>query len=370
MRDCKPVREAAASPFDRSIVGSLKMKQKRRHELQTNELADQLGHYIEDIRPYYNHILIGILSVAVLISVLIWWNNSKAKNLGASWGDYFNAASSREPSAMDEVAKLHPGTPAAVWAHISAGDLQLAKGVGLMFRDRDEAKDVLDEAEQHYLAAVEGGAEDDPWLMERTQYGLGQVCEARSEVEKAIGYYQAAAAIDADSVIGKAAQKRADLLADSDVAGWYNWFDRQEPPTPGDMPGGSGLGPNLPGNLESLPDRPDLSFPGSDSPLSSDDTPAGDLPLSPDDVLSTGTPAGDDAALDMDLTAPATDDSATDDSATADESTETTEPATTEAEEGTGEAEPDSSAPTTDNAPAAADAPETEDAPATVEESN
>ena len=51
------------------------MKTERRHELQTNILADWLGHKTEAIRPYFKLILGGIaavLIVAIVATVASW----------------------------------------------------------------------------------------------------------------------------------------------------------------------------------------------------------------------------------------------------------------------------------------------------------
>jgi hypothetical protein len=46
------------------------MKTERRHELQTNQLADSLAHWIEAVRPYSRAGL--ALVVAVAVSIFAW----------------------------------------------------------------------------------------------------------------------------------------------------------------------------------------------------------------------------------------------------------------------------------------------------------
>lgn len=46
------------------------MKTDRRHDLQTNELADYLGKILARIKPYTNHIVAGVL--AVLLIAVVW----------------------------------------------------------------------------------------------------------------------------------------------------------------------------------------------------------------------------------------------------------------------------------------------------------
>lgn len=277
------------------------MKQQRRHELKTNELADQLGHYLQRVKPYSSQIATAAAAIAVLGLAFMWWNTSHSRLLGSSWSDFFRASATRDAESMGEVAKLHSGTPAAVWANLAAGDAQFSRGAGLMFSDRDEAEHTLKEARDYYLAAIEGGAEKSLWLSQRAHFGLGQTYEALCQVEKALEQYQQAAKLDESSAIGKVAKQRAQLMADDSVVGWYNWFERQEPPAPGDGTA-PGQGPTEPDDLETLPDRPDLSYPGASSAVpSSGPAPTEQAPQTPpgaEPAASSGEPPAEDPQAD------------------------------------------------------------------------
>jgi hypothetical protein len=117
------------------------MKSQQRHELQTNELADKLGIWLQRIRPYSQQIILGVVPVVVVVVVGLYMNNQRIARAGAGWSDYFQAFAQRDPQALSEVARLHSGNPAALWAEQAAGDILLATGAGQMFSDRDRPSD-------------------------------------------------------------------------------------------------------------------------------------------------------------------------------------------------------------------------------------
>jgi hypothetical protein len=193
----------------------------------------------------------------------VYLSNKQTAESGASWSDYLAAFRSEDADALEEVAKLHGGTTAALWARQSAGDIKLAMGSRQLFVDRDEAEDALKDAEEHFLA-VENDATGHAELVQRARYGLAQVYESLSKLDKAREYYDEVARSAPESSLGKSAKRRSDRLADKSVQRWYNWFERQEPSPPAMPPGGVGAGPKVSSDLDTLPERPDISFPGSE----------------------------------------------------------------------------------------------------------
>ena len=163
------------------------MKTQRRHELQTNELADHIGRYIQAIRPYQNYVIYGTVAALAVIIAALWLNKQNQMAAESSWGDYFEALRQQRPESLEDVAKFHNGSTAAMWALQSAGDMQLAEGTQQVFRDRDEAEKRLKDAEKN-LKAVESEAGQNPFLVRQARFGLGQVYEAMCDVEKARYY--------------------------------------------------------------------------------------------------------------------------------------------------------------------------------------
>lgn len=273
------------------------MKTQRRHELQTNELADNLGRYLQQIQPYSKHILLGVVAVFVLGLVLMYMSNAQYRKRAEGWSSYYQAVANREVKELQDVARQYADSEAALWALLSAGDINLASGSAQLFSDREEAADLLDQAEKDLLEVERRGGQH-PALVRRARFSLAQVYEAKADVKKARQYYELVAKSDPKSALGKEAKQRFDDLSSESIEEWYAWFAEQEPPQPtGDT---GGLGPQMPNDLDLLPERPDISFPGSTIPS--------DLGLGPN------TPQGDNKPVDEsklpDLTPP---DSAPDD---------------------------------------------------------
>jgi len=253
------------------------MKTQRRHELQTNQLADTIGMYLQKVRPYQKQILYGLVAILLLAGAVLYLSTQQQARAGASWEDYFSAMVEQRPEALEEVARMHEGSTAALWAQQSAGDIKLAMGTSLLYRDRKEAVKNLKDAEKEFLAVEQRGT-GYPLLLQRARYGLAQVCESLSEIEKARDYYGKVTAAEPDSALGQLAQRRREQISGPAAERWFAWFERQEPKPPAGMQA-AGEGPNVPADLGGeLPERPDLSFPASDISKQLKEPPAAPVP--------------------------------------------------------------------------------------------
>ena len=134
------------------------MKTERRHELQTNTLADHLGKWIIAVRPYTSVIIIAFVAVAV---VTIAWQvtaSLSAGQQGKAWDD-FEAARSQLVAANDSAAAAanidtdsakvnearravrkviddYEGQPVAYWAHYLLANHYQTIGTRKLFFNR------------------------------------------------------------------------------------------------------------------------------------------------------------------------------------------------------------------------------------------
>ena len=234
------------------------MKSQHRHELQTNELADRLGKNLGRIRPYVRQIAVAVVTLALVAGTLMMvWRYQTARRERA-WTDYFQAYALRDAQALQEVALLHDGQVAAIWARQAAGDVQLATGAGDLFVDRRRAETNLREAEDNFLA-VANAATQHPLLQLRARYGLAQVYECLGDLERAREYYSRVAEAEPQSALGRAAATRAMELERDSLQRWYAWFERQEPPDPDPD---ADIFPQVPDDLDTLPMGPGSPVPG------------------------------------------------------------------------------------------------------------
>ena len=102
------------------------MKTDRRHELQTNELADWLGEHAKQYLPYAKTgIGIAVLIIAALFAFNIMRGQKEGRRVG-SWNEYFTASELADLEGLREIAQRYKGTEAAAWALQSAGDIESA----------------------------------------------------------------------------------------------------------------------------------------------------------------------------------------------------------------------------------------------------
>jgi hypothetical protein len=234
------------------------MKAEKRHELQQNELADWLGEHIESAKPYAGTIAFVVIGTVVAIGLGIYLMNAGNPASAAGWSDYFSAFNDREPAvALNQLATERPGTPAALWALQSVGDINLSQGSLQLFSDREEAKRMLDKAEEAYKK-VEADASADALLRSRARLGLAKLYEATNRPDEAKKFFELVAQEQKDTAIGKVAAQGVERLSDPRNVALLAWFAEQKPRKPAPFPGAGGI-PGLPNDL---PERPDLSLPG------------------------------------------------------------------------------------------------------------
>lgn len=234
------------------------MKTERRHELQTNKLADWLGNHLEQLRPHGKKILaFAILGAAVIVTGVMIAKDRQAATAMA-WNDFYIAQAGRDREALANVAKSHSGTVVALWAKQSQGDVDLTDGISALYIDRDDAFRSLDDAKQAYTEVVNKGSAY-PELMRHSLFGLAQANEATSNLEKAKDFYQKVAQQFPDSPVAVEARERLNAIQNPQVEKFYNWFARQKPKPRSSMPSLPNL-PGMPDNLTTLPDSADLNL--------------------------------------------------------------------------------------------------------------
>lgn len=262
------------------------MKSARRHELQTNELADLLGRWGAQIRPYLSWILIAVIAVFGGWALFRWYTTSQTQASGEGWRSFFLAMAGQDKEqiqkGLESVATDYNESSAAHWALVVAGDVDLSDGLQQLFQDKALAETSLRSAIEKYEQVLKalGDSTEEPLLRVRALFGLAQAHEALGEVDEAIDYYKQVAELGTSSVLAEQAKERLAMLEDRDMKKWYFWFRRQEPKPPSAERPAPGLPGSLPG-LDSLSDFPDLgNTPGTDTAPPSDDkkSPADESP--------------------------------------------------------------------------------------------
>ncbi len=239
------------------------MKSARRHELQTNWLADHLGQWLQESQPVLTKALVAIAAVAAIVAAYLWYSSSKQQSQAEAWRSFVLALSGQDTakiqSSLENVASDYGDSSAALWALVISADVDLGQGMQALFSDKANAINSLSSAAEKYEQVLTelGDGTSQPLLRQRALFGLAQAKEGLGEVDEAIKYYKQAADVDANAILTEQAKKRTEMLAQNDMKRWYFWFKRQEPKPPSAERPASGLPGSLP-LMDDLSDFPDL----------------------------------------------------------------------------------------------------------------
>lgn len=292
------------------------MKTKRRHELETNQLADWLGAMMERLRPRANLILTGaVILLIALLAASFLMRRSRSRSQ-AAWTALATAAT---PTELAAVSDDYPGTPAGNWAMLRSADVEFAMGMQQLLRNREQALVSLRAAERSYERLAAGSPES-PLVDERASMGLAKTLEALGEVERAKEAYQAVLDRFPNGLFATEAGKRIEDLKDPKIAEFYAWLEEQGsetasqssaiPAARAPQTSSSNTKPTLNPLAPTLPlIKPDLSAPEvpdktqkpaeTDSASDESDTAASKTPVS-----NSSEPAADKKASDSPTSSP------------------------------------------------------------------
>jgi tetratricopeptide (TPR) repeat protein len=326
------------------------MKTERRHELQTNSLADHLGKWIVVVKPYAS--IVGIAVAGVLI-VTVAWQYIAAKaaaNDGQAWDEFSTAsrelaiASQLSATSSDHaddpkmraaitglelVTTDNEGQPVAYWTDFMLGNHYQTIGSRMLFYDREKAGESLKKAVTHFKEATAAEQED---LKQRAYFGLAQAYECQGDLDNATKTYDDLVKDFPDGPYSDTARSYSERLQKPATRTFYVNYMKQDPDAlrkeEDDKPVGRVLGPDsfkIPGvdfggsskdPLESGPFIPKIVVPTDDSAAPDDAGDAAELPAEPSDETpkdfaptktepSKAEPAKTEAAVEDSTDAPA-----------------------------------------------------------------
>jgi len=279
------------------------MSSERRHQLEHNELAVWLFKVNKSIEPYSKQIAILVsLSIVALLAWSFLSSEEVAKRSDATL-QLIQASGSGDAVMLGQVAESYQGTSSGSWAKLYEGQALVSQGIQAIFTDRTGAEELLQQAEDVLLSAVNSSTET--LLVSRGHYGIAQARETLGEVEKAIESYNQVIQVNESEAMVKRAEARIEALERPESQAFLAWFSEQDfsPPDPS-------LPPTLPGG-NALPEMPEIGLPSLDLGVDGETTtPEGGLEL----PESVSEPAEGAAATEEDAateTAEPADDSTT-----------------------------------------------------------
>jgi len=164
------------------------MKSTRRHELQTNELADALGRAIERLRPHGRSLAYGggVLLVLLFLLVILPAIRGGPAAADVVAATFHAAQASGQTQPLRDVLKDHPEAGQAPAARLLLAERLLAEAVAgtkpaLGGGDpKARAATLVAEARDLYERAAQGGGASEPMA----RVGLALVAVQQGDVEK------------------------------------------------------------------------------------------------------------------------------------------------------------------------------------------
>lgn len=206
------------------------MRSDRRHELETNDLADTAAVLAERVRPYLGTIAVAVAALAVGGGVWSLVESRRVATRQESWEAVLAALSSGQPTMLDTAVARYPGTPAAQWGRLVTAEELLDQGSQALYVDRALADQRLRAAESIYVALLASGPLD--FVAERATFGLAKARENLGSLDEARRGYEAVVREHPGSAVKRFAAERVAALGRESTRQWYDWFIQQKPVPP------------------------------------------------------------------------------------------------------------------------------------------
>jgi predicted negative regulator of RcsB-dependent stress response len=202
------------------------MKSEERHKLQQNELADYLAKAVENLKPYQNGILGGIMLILVAILLVHWWNGKSAKENELASTEFYNATNKAmttgNPSELVALVDKYPGHPSAPQAALTAGDIYLNSACTLLFSNKAKAKGELGDAVTIYQKVLP--TLTNPFLKAQATFGLARTQECQNQLNDAKKNYEEIVKNWPDGPYGVLAARRLENLKSPSIKEKYDLF--------------------------------------------------------------------------------------------------------------------------------------------------
>jgi hypothetical protein len=258
------------------------MKTERRHELQTNLLADWIGLKLDQLKPYSSLIAGGFIGIVVLIVALGVMSRRAATQRAKGWEGYFLAVSEDDSEKLKAIAERYVGESPGDMARLLVGNEHLTRGVNRFFTDPSEGREEFRAAAKSFSIVLEESSE--PLFQQQAEYGLARAKESLNELEEAEAHYQAILDKWPDCVFVEPAKRRLHDLKQQATGALYDRLASYEPPP-------------MPSSGRSLFDGTPLrDIPGLDPNLLPDDSPFDSLEIDP--IAEPGNPSSGEGETD------------------------------------------------------------------------
>jgi len=201
------------------------MKTERRHELQTNKLADWMGKRIDDAKPY-GRMIVGAVGLVLILSVaFLYFSKQRQADRNEGWHEYYRALEGGNQPTLRSLAQRYKNSEVGRWARFSVAEIERNQGNVKLYDDRSESNELLTAAQTNYQEVATSARH--PFLQRRAIFGLAQAYEARNDLKNAEEKYREVADRWPESSIGSLASSAVQRL--NGQREFYDWFFDQKP---------------------------------------------------------------------------------------------------------------------------------------------
>jgi tetratricopeptide (TPR) repeat protein len=222
--------------------------------------------------PYVMPVAIGVLAVLVLYFGWMFWRSRGEARVARQWQEfslaYFDTRFSKNPDSMSQFSERFGTSPAGLAAEQIAGDYQMRKGLESQIADKESARKELEAARRRFEKIVDIAPQKEGLMYERAIYSLAYASESLGDCRQAILWYEKLAE-NPESAFAEAAARGIERCQLAEQVGFFAAFDQLDLDVSATAPG------------ESVPQRPDISYPDPSPPVtdgapSSDPAPTAD----------------------------------------------------------------------------------------------
>ena len=221
------------SKKNKSTTSKSKVKPENEVEVPVHEDAEEEFTAGEKLllasKPYWAHILLGLL--CFILATVLWstWNNMSQDSASQPWRDLQNAVTqaslTSDVSALKEMASNYQGTAASHWALLMAGDNEINRGVRLLATDRIGGAKLIETGIGTVETVVNAPASSKtPMLQRRSTFMLAQGNEAIGKFEVAKKHYQALLDEAPDCPFADPCSRGVSRCSNKDLAAVYTNF--------------------------------------------------------------------------------------------------------------------------------------------------
>jgi len=247
---------------------------KKKRELEQNELADALGTKIEELAPILPKIGMYCGVFILLIIAVAFWINTRQNAKAEQWREYFVSSRINDPRAMQTVAEYFPNSTVGTLALINAGDADYASGSQNVIQNRENYINQVKQSIENYELALQN-ANADKFERARATYALGYSFEAIGRFDDAKKMYDEIVQQMPETPEGELAEKALKRVGNPKLTAIFAAYNNWVPPTES-APGETGsilpVAPDI--TLPSPEEAPSEGNSGSESPQPTEDGPS------------------------------------------------------------------------------------------------